>query len=43
MCETFANEISSVYFTGNLNYPAPHQVFAGNLGKIVITYESVCD
>ena len=31
-----------VYFTGNLSSPAPHQAFCGNLGSIVITYESVC-
>ena len=32
MSETFANEISSEYFT--------LQAFCGNLGSIVITYES---
>ena len=40
---TFCSErIASVYFTGNLSSPAPHQAFCGNLGSIVITYESVC-
>ena len=42
MSETFANEFSFVYFTGNFRSPAPHQVFCGSLGSIVITYESVC-
>ena len=32
MSETFANEISSEYFT--------LQAFCGNLGSIVVTYES---
>ena len=27
MSETFANEFSSVYVTGNLNVSAPHQAF----------------
>ena len=31
MSETFANEFSSVYFTGNLNSLAPHQAFCCNL------------
>ena len=39
MSETFANEFSSAYFTGNFNPPDPHQAFCGNLGSIVITYE----
>ena len=42
MSESLANEFSFVYFTGNLNSPAPHQVFCDNLVSIVITYESVC-
>ena len=41
MSETFANECSFVYFTGNLNFPS-HQAFCCNLGSIVITYESFC-
>ena len=40
--ETFVNEFSSVYFTGNWSFPAPHQASCGNLGSIVITNESVC-
>ena len=40
--ETFANVLSYVYFTRNLNSPAPHQAFCGNFRSIVITYESVC-
>ena len=43
MSDTFANEFFSVYFTGNLSSPSPHQASCcGNLGSIVITYESVC-
>ena len=42
MSETFANEISSVYFTGPLGSPALHQEFCGNLESTVITYKSVC-
>ena len=30
------------FSTGNLSSPAPHQTFCGDLGSIVITYESVC-
>ena len=41
MSETFANEFSSVYFTSNLNSPVPQRVFCGDLGSIVITFESV--
>ena len=37
---TFVNEFSYVYFTGNLSFLAPYQAFCGNLGSIVITYES---
>ena len=40
--ETFANELSYFYFTANLSSPSPHQAFCGNLGSVVITYESVC-
>ena len=36
MSETLAN---AFYFSGNLNSPAPHQAFCGNLGSI---NESVC-
>ena len=42
MSETFADEFSSVYFIGNLNFPASHQTFCGNLGSILVTYESIC-
>ena len=42
MSETFANEFSSVYFTGPLGSPALHQEFCGNLESTVITYKSVC-
>ena len=42
MCETFADEFSSVYFTGNLSSHVPYQAFCGNLGSILITYESAC-
>ena len=42
MSETFTNEFSSVYFTGNLNSPAVHQALCGKLGSIVIINESVC-
>ena len=37
MSGTFFNEFSSVYSTGNLNFPVPHQVFCSHLESIVIT------
>ena len=46
MSETFANKFCSVYFTRNLNSPAPHQAFCDDLESIVmhvITYEYVCN
>ena len=41
MSETFANEFSSVYFIENLGSSALHQAFCGNLGLIMVTYESI--
>ena len=41
MSETFTDDFSSVYFTGNVNSPAVHQVFCGNWRSVVTTYESV--
>ena len=37
MYKNFTNEFSSVYFTRNLNSPAPHQGFCNNLKSIVFT------
>ena len=41
MCERFADEFASVYSTGTLHDPAPHQSFHGHLSSITISCESI--